>query len=154
MYDPLDQLSAAQRTCLRLVALNRSSKEIAKEIGLSPQTVDQYLSRAAATLGVSTRREAARLFSALERDAFNKSEFKTDEVVVAEKSPSMDGPSEAGGARRTWTWFAKRLPPIGGERHDLTPLQTVYAILRVSIFTMGTAGAIIAIVFWLNRLLL
>jgi hypothetical protein len=141
---------------LRLVARNLSSKEIAKEVALSPQTVDQYLSRAVSMLGVTNRREAARLFVEHEAadEPFNKSEFKSDALVRLENSPSMATQTATGGSRRLGSLIAWWLPPIGGDRHDLKPANSIFAIMRVSFFTMGTAGAIIAIVFWLNRLML
>ncbi len=142
-----------QRTCLRLVALNRSSKEIAQEIGLSHLTVDQYLSRAAAVLGAVNRREAARRFLELEAAAFNKPEFKTDAVVSPPNPPILNEPIGTPGARRSTTLLSRWIPGIGGKRHDLDPAQLISAILRISLLTMGSAGAIIAIVFWLNRLM-
>jgi DNA-binding CsgD family transcriptional regulator len=62
----IDQLTARERDCLRLVARGMSSKEIALTLGLSPLTVDGYLKEAARTLGVSSRREAARILAAHE----------------------------------------------------------------------------------------
>lgn len=47
----IDQLTARERDCLRLVARGMSSKEIALTLGLSPLTVDGYLKEAARTLG-------------------------------------------------------------------------------------------------------
>ncbi|MCH4150612.1 MAG: helix-turn-helix transcriptional regulator [Sphingobium sp.] len=155
MNERISQLSDAQRTCLRLVALNLSSKEIAQQTKLSPQTVDQYLSKAAALLGASNRREAARLLLEWEDPAFNKSEFKPNRLASAENSPSMtEQVNVDGGQHGGAFWLARQLPPLGGKRHDLEPTEVLYAILRVSLFTMGAAGAIIAVVIWLNRLAL
>lgn len=150
----LSQLSDMQRTCLRLVALNRSSKEIALEIGLSHQTVDQYVSKAAAVLGVANRREAARRFTELEAGAFSKPEFKSDAVAEPTNSPILVEPIGNPGARHGRMSPSRWIPGIGGTRHDFDPVQLISAILRISLFTMGSAGAIIAIVFWLNRLML
>ena len=61
--DPLAQLSQGQRDCLRLVGQYMSSKEIARELGISPHTVDQRLKRATFLLGLNSRTDAARLFS-------------------------------------------------------------------------------------------
>ncbi|MFJ5930472.1 helix-turn-helix domain-containing protein [Sphingomonas sp. NPDC092331] len=66
MTGTIDQLTARERDCLRLVARGMSSKEIALTLGLSPLTVDGYLKEAARTLGVSSRREAARILAAHE----------------------------------------------------------------------------------------
>ncbi len=62
----IEQLTARERDCLRLVARGMSSKEIALALGLSPLTVDGYLKEAVRTLGVSTRREAARILTSHE----------------------------------------------------------------------------------------
>jgi DNA-binding CsgD family transcriptional regulator len=60
--EPIDRLSARHRDCLRLVASNHSSKEIALSLNLSPNTVDGYISEAKEILGAATRRDAARKF--------------------------------------------------------------------------------------------
>jgi DNA-binding CsgD family transcriptional regulator len=59
----IEQLTARERDCLRLVGRGMSSKEIALALGLSPLTVDGYLKEAVRTLGVSGRREAARVLA-------------------------------------------------------------------------------------------
>jgi DNA-binding CsgD family transcriptional regulator len=62
----IEQLTARERDCLRLVGRGMSSKEIALALGLSPLTVDGYLKEAVRTLGVSGRREAARVLASHE----------------------------------------------------------------------------------------
>ena len=57
----IDKLSGRQLACLRLVAQNRSSKEIAVELGISPHTVDQRIRQALHILGVERRTQAARI---------------------------------------------------------------------------------------------
>ena len=61
--DLIDRLTEGQRDCLQLVARLHSSKEIARKLAISPHTVDQRLKRAQSILGVSSRFEAARLFT-------------------------------------------------------------------------------------------
>ncbi|MEO7786676.1 MAG: helix-turn-helix transcriptional regulator [Sphingomicrobium sp.] len=58
---PVDKLNARQLDCLRLVAQNLSSKEIAAELGISPHTVDQRVRQALQILGVERRAQAARM---------------------------------------------------------------------------------------------
>jgi len=62
----IDKLSGRQLACLRLVAQNRSSKEIAVELGISPHTVDQRIRGALQILGVERRAQAARLVAEAE----------------------------------------------------------------------------------------
>ncbi|MGH8688796.1 MAG: response regulator [Burkholderiales bacterium] len=49
---PLDSLSARERQVLQLVVEGRSSADIAREVHLSPKTVDTYRSRIMKKLGV------------------------------------------------------------------------------------------------------
>lgn len=55
-----DPLNARERASLRLADEGRSNKDIARALGLSPGTVRNYLSEAAAKLGATGRIEAAR----------------------------------------------------------------------------------------------
>jgi DNA-binding CsgD family transcriptional regulator len=54
-------LSEGQLACMSLVAQNLTSKEIACRLGISPHTVDQRVRQSLRTLGVTNRRQAARL---------------------------------------------------------------------------------------------
>jgi DNA-binding CsgD family transcriptional regulator len=64
--DRLTGLSPRERDCLRLVLENRSSKQIARELGLRHSSVDTHIARARAKLGVRDRHEAARLLASWE----------------------------------------------------------------------------------------
>lgn len=59
---PFERLTSRHRDCLRLVAANHTTKEIAIQLGLSPNTIDGYISEAREILGAGSRRDAARLF--------------------------------------------------------------------------------------------
>lgn len=54
-------MSEGQRACLKLVLQHATSKEIARQLGISPHTVDQRIKGAMAKLGARTRVEAAQL---------------------------------------------------------------------------------------------
>jgi DNA-binding CsgD family transcriptional regulator len=62
-HDPLaiERLTPRERECLRLVAEHLHSKEIARRLSISQHTVDGHLNEARRRLGVSSRRDAARL---------------------------------------------------------------------------------------------
>ncbi len=57
------QLTAKQRECLHLVVLRKSSKEIARILGISKPAVDQRLLGARRVLNASTRDEAALIYA-------------------------------------------------------------------------------------------
>lgn len=63
--DDLSKLTDRQIDCLRLVGQGMSSKEIAAALGISHHTVDLHLKRAIRTLGVASRRDAARRWDAI-----------------------------------------------------------------------------------------
>ena len=67
--DRLARVNEGQRACLRLVLQHKSSKDIARELGISPHTVDQRIRFAMKTLGAANRVEAARLLAAAEAGA-------------------------------------------------------------------------------------
>ena len=66
MEDRIAKLTEKQRACLRLVLMHKSSKEIARELGLQVDAVDQRIKTAMKTLGVQSRVEAARLLAETE----------------------------------------------------------------------------------------
>jgi DNA-binding CsgD family transcriptional regulator len=62
-----ERLTPKERECLGLVRENRSSKEIARQLGISNTSVDTHIRRALAKLNLRDRYEAARLLAQLER---------------------------------------------------------------------------------------
>lgn len=57
------RLTDKQRECMRLVVLRKSSKEIARELGIAKPTVDQRVANARQILGARNRDEAAIIFA-------------------------------------------------------------------------------------------
>jgi DNA-binding CsgD family transcriptional regulator len=61
------ELSEKQKAVLDLVIRHKSSKEIARTLGISPYTVDQRITSARQKLGLNTRSELARAYIELKR---------------------------------------------------------------------------------------
>lgn len=57
------RLTNKQRECMRLVVMRKSSKEIARELGIAKPTVDQRIANARQILGARNRDEAAIIFA-------------------------------------------------------------------------------------------
>jgi DNA-binding CsgD family transcriptional regulator len=57
--DRVARLTQGQRECLRMVFRHMETKEIARELGISPDGVTQRIKNAMRTLGVSRRKDAA-----------------------------------------------------------------------------------------------
>ena len=84
-------LTPQELQCLRLVAEQRSSKEIAAELGISKASVDTYCNRARAKLGVSSRRAAARLV--MEAEAATPSAATAAEASAPVAPPPPPSPT-------------------------------------------------------------
>lgn len=69
--EPLRSLTGKERQVLILLAKGMSNKEIAKQLGLSPQTVKSHVSRILQKLKVRSRTEAARYTLAILRSSFD-----------------------------------------------------------------------------------
>ena len=59
--DEIDGLTGREREVLELIALGRSNKRIALELGISEKTVKTHVGHVLAKLGVSDRTQAALL---------------------------------------------------------------------------------------------
>jgi DNA-binding CsgD family transcriptional regulator len=110
----LNRLTEKQRECLRLVYAHMSSKEIAKQLGVEPGTVDQYIKAAMRTLGVAERRAAARLLADHEAAGSTahttlrlQDEQSPFDVTPPPREPILPLPVE--GLRPTHVGWGKRL---------------------------------------------
>lgn len=65
--DPCNLLTAKQLEALDLLVKHKTSKEISRELGISPHTVDQRIDTAKRRLGVSSRSELVQTYLHLKR---------------------------------------------------------------------------------------
>jgi DNA-binding CsgD family transcriptional regulator len=151
-HDLKSELTESQRICLRLVGTGMSSKEIALQTGFSPGTVDQYVSRAAATLGASTRREAARMLAELDAAEFNKVELKPQPVAEPENPVSIVPIDQPSFGRSKALSLLQWVPALGGERYDLTASQKILEIIKAAFIAAIGFGSIVATGAWLQAL--
>ena len=93
----LAALSEGQLQVLALVAQYKSSKEIARMLGISPNTVDQRLKRVQAILGVAGRFEAARLYSVSVTQAGSSAQALWGNLVYQPSDLSSGTPARDGG---------------------------------------------------------
>ena len=83
----IERLTEKQRECLRLVFMHRSSKEIARELGIGVDAVDQRIKTAMRTLDVESRTEAARMLASHEgMGPYQRLVYQMPEVV---REPAM-----------------------------------------------------------------
>jgi len=89
----LDELTAKQRQVLDLLIQHKTSKEIARELGISPHTVDQRIQFAREKLGVQSRSEAAVAYRRLIETCGQPT---YEDSGVAALAPAGDDPIQAG----------------------------------------------------------
>lgn len=126
---PLAKLTEGQRQCLRLVLRHMSSKDIARQLGISPHTVDQRLKLAMKTLGAASRVDAARMLDAAESgNGYQGLVHQGPDIAVEAVPPSpattahegqrtvamMDPPTSADALppRSREAWHGDKLPRI------------------------------------------
>ncbi|WP_033926410.1 helix-turn-helix domain-containing protein [Sphingomonas sp. 35-24ZXX] len=130
------ELTDVQVNCLRLVADGYTSKEIAKQLGLTPMTVDQYLQRAKKTMGAPDRRTAARwLVENAQPAAFKPFELKSPDIaaVAVAVTPLAASEGDKPAPPATDQWQTRiGFPPLGGIRTTLDDGQKTQAILRIA----------------------
>lgn len=94
------RLTAGQRECLFLVDDHATSKEIARQLGISRHTVDARLRGAIQTLGVSSRREAAVIYrAAMQADGYQPFAYQSPRIVAEPRGAETSGhvePSDQG----------------------------------------------------------
>jgi DNA-binding CsgD family transcriptional regulator len=151
---PMPQLTEGQKDCLRLVDDHHTSKEIARILGISPFTVDQRLDAARRKLQAVTRRDAAKIFAAMENG--NLSEPFVYEAARLETSVFGDiqtsPPGLAGQAYGRLSSFVS-VPPLGGERHELSKKEILVQSLNIAFFSTLVIAFVVLVLTGTMRLL-
>jgi DNA-binding CsgD family transcriptional regulator len=114
--DRVKRLTDKQRECLRLVYRHMETKEIARELGLSPDGVTQRIKSAMKTLGVDRRRDAALILAEAEGlGPYPRQVYQSRDVASAPEPvmlvPSIEGERQHGA------------PPVGALREEQSAFE-------------------------------
>jgi len=113
-----DGLSERHKACLRLVLLRYDSKQIARQLNLSPHTVNKYLQDSARHIGVGDRFTAARLFAEFEHGAdYERFVYEQIGVEEAAREQARLQASTALSASRHADHAARDAAPPGTDMH-------------------------------------
>lgn len=116
----LEQLTEAQRECLRLVYTHHSSKEIAEIVGVSPSAVDKRIERAVQMLGTPSRFAAARMLAVAEgRATYDRT---PSDAIDLPTDPLFGRTDETDGPWRLVLRLLGFTPGSGSERVVRNPL--------------------------------
>jgi DNA-binding CsgD family transcriptional regulator len=123
----LASLTDKQRAVLDLLIQHKSSKEIARTLGISPYTVDQRVGAARQKLGASNRGEVARSYAALlpvcEETAYEIPYMETHSVSdeCLDRAESLEPTytfSDAVALKHSAPWENTLEPAFGLEAYD------------------------------------
>lgn len=171
----LDKLNAGQRDCLRLVLAHLNSKEIARQLDISPHTVDQRLRTAMRILNAQSRFDAARKFAELDpQNPYQSLIYQSPDVETrlengklgtstgrkgSDSAGKTDSLSNANGAFGTLALEQqgsgrRRLPvpQYRGEKNSLGRLERLGWILAIAIGGALSFGGLLAGLEALSRL--
>jgi DNA-binding CsgD family transcriptional regulator len=171
MDDRVGRLTEGQRQALRMVYRHMETKEIARELGISPDGVTQRIKWAMRTLGVNNRRDAANILAGAEGETPYPRQVYPPRDIAITPDPATIAPSTEGGRYSGSSGEAMReeqaafmtaslsrspaLPlPKGGARPDDLGMMTRLAwIAGIAIGIALAFGALIAGVQGLTKLI-
>lgn len=171
--DRVARLTEGQRECLRMVFRHMETKEIARELGISPDGVTQRIKGAMRTLDVNRRKDAARLLAEAENlEAYPPLVYPSRDIATPPEPAIMAastegerqyGASSVGAMREDQSAFMAApplqtrgfrppLPIWGGRPSDLGSLQRLGWIFAVMLMVALTFGVFVAGFEALSRL--
>jgi DNA-binding CsgD family transcriptional regulator len=153
MADESVELTEGQKACLRLVDDHLTSKEIGRSLGISHFTVDQRLDAARRKLNAATRKDAAKIFAALEQRTISEPfVYETQDLEQQQYTASQNGLPKRMGRVVAKIAAHVSVPPIGGERHDLSPKDIVVQSLNIAFFSTVAFAFVVAVLTGTFRL--
>lgn len=151
---PTPRLTRRQIECLEWVHRGYETKEIARELGISPDTVDMHIKNASQRLGVSSRRMAARMIhgaaglpQALVPLSSGMSPQHVSDDAGATAAPIA---VEASSLVERVGW---PLPTMEAPSNRLTRAQRLFWVLAIAVGVMFGFGALLSSLEALGRLL-
>ena len=136
--DNLGRLSERQRQCLRAAARGYSSKEIARQLGLSPSTVNNHIESAKKLVDAADRGEVARAL--VDFETGHKMPSDPQGLFIAANAATLS-PLRTAANQEGTTWDLLRPPPVGGPENDLTGIQRSFHILQIALMSVIAIAA-------------
>lgn len=134
----VDPLTGRQKECLLLLREGLTSKQIARELRISPRTVDQHIAVALENLGVKSRLEAVSLLHDREREVTNE---RSDDIRIAvltavKANPNYGQPIRfAADGQRQAVRFPL-FPPVGGSVNAASHQVRIAWMVRLAVLSV------------------
>lgn len=157
----LEMITDRQRAVLDLVVQHWTSKEIARELGISPNTVDQRINAVRTKLGARDRAETARLYAELNgicgRTIYGPPVIAGQPAIPLSRDrdsviePVFTLGDSAPSAPEEWDHLADLVIP--GERLRDSKLWRLVAIVLIAVGIVILATTILAVMQALNAMI-
>jgi DNA-binding CsgD family transcriptional regulator len=149
----LADLTEAQKQCLRLVDQHMTSKEIARKLGVSHYTVDQRLDSARRKLNAQSRKDAVRIFMAMEEEVLSEPFVYEPQNIAPESGAHIPYPLPGRGTGIYGVVTSRiSIPPIGGKRHHLPKREILVQSLNIAFFSTLLIALVVIILTGTFRL--
>lgn len=146
-------LTEGQKACLRLVEQHHTSKEIARTLGISPFTVDQRLDAARRKLNAASRIEAAKIFAALDQNGISQRfVYETSMLESTDDAGSQNTLPDEWRRKLSKILSFISVPPIGGERHELSSREILVLALNLAFFSTVVMAFVVVVLTGTFRL--
>jgi len=151
----IDQLSGDQKNCLRLVMEMLSSKEIARQLNISPHVVDNRIKAACKILDASDRKQAARLLHDAELSANHKNQplvnqrpaFEEPKLGSTVTGPAGErSPLTGGAGQETHEDLSLILDKQRTPARTIPPLMAPLEVDRKNQLSLGARTMIMALI--------
>jgi DNA-binding CsgD family transcriptional regulator len=130
-------ISARQLQCMSRVAKGLTSKQIARELGLSPSTVDNHVQAVVERLGVANRLDAARVIVSMQDTRSDPADCIDQTSVHAEDTDDHN---------REETFKLAQLPTVGGRRNGFKNHARFLYVIQIAFLSTMVFAAITATV--------
>jgi DNA-binding CsgD family transcriptional regulator len=139
----MDRLSERQKQCLELVAAGYTSKQIARQLNLSPSTVDNHLNAALERLGVDSRALAARIFiQGNQNIVIDPAALDPIAAQLSDNNPSLGFGQGSSAKNDSVVASLFSIPPMGGRDNNLSQRRRYYHVVQIMILALMAFSAV------------
>ena len=121
-------------------------------LGISPFTVDQRLDAARRKLNADSRREAAKIFVGLDEKISQPLEYDPQPVEHHPITASLSEPPNRVEQIFSRISSVMSVPPIGGERHELSRTKVIVQSLNIAFFSTLVVATVAIVLMGTMRL--
>lgn len=142
-----DKLSKRQEECLHLAGEGLTSKEIGRELEISPSTVDNHIQAACDRLRARNRTDAIRIYRGISGKSDKDVRISQYEAMLIR--PVENPPETESDEALNWLKPA----PIGGRKNEFPTSKRIFHVVQIAVFSVISVTAAILTIAGLVHIL-